>query len=159
MPDGGPRTDAPQAPTAEERHSQEPTSPSDYTRDAVPDFALSGTPADEVNLDAVELVITPHGGGDGPQPLEVTVTYLLEEHTDRTDVVAAHALSAAAERHPEFELIIVYGYGIGAEPGGPKQVEAWYTPHNLENIDLDNMDDAGIFEHCMSCFVPGHIHR
>ncbi|MGO1522289.1 MAG: hypothetical protein ACTHV8_01170 [Nesterenkonia sp.] len=39
--------------------------------------------------------------------------------------------------------------------GDTQLIDAWYKPENVENMDLENPEAEGAYDHCHSCAVNG----
>lgn len=92
--------------------------------------------------------------------LEVIVDFNLQGSVERNKGNVVRAVSHAMDEHPDYDLIIVRGNSDGSDYSstGATLIEAWYMPENVDDLDLENPDQPGAYEHCYSCNVVGGHH-
>lgn len=144
----------------------------DSTR-AIPDSGATGTPkgtkeggggatsVDYDQHDGLDVDFTIDYTADGQHGLEVSVDFILHGSVERNEANVIRALSHAVSEHPDYDLVVVRGFTGGDNSNsanGSKLIEAWYIPENVNEIDLDDPDQAAAYEHCYSCHVLGRHH-
>ena len=92
--------------------------------------------------------------------VEVGVSFTFEGSVETNEGNVVRAVSRAVEVHPDYDLIIVRGYGAGSGPSDSSPtIEAWFKPENVRSLDLNNPAQSEPYKHCYSCHVPGQHHR
>lgn len=103
-----------------------------------------------------EVEFTLDHAADGRHGLEVSVSFNVHRQAINNEANVIRAVSHAADAYPDYDLIIVRGYSDAEMTDGDTQlIDAWYTPENVENMDLENPDGESAYEHCYSCSVIG----
>lgn len=104
-----------------------------------------------------ETAFTVDHTADGRHGLEVAVSFNVHRQAVNNEANVIRAVSHAVEAHPDYDLIIVRGYSDAEMTDGDTQlIDAWYKPENVENMDLENPEAEGAYDHCYSCAVNGH---
>jgi len=154
-------------------NTSEPAPPTPESTEAVSEDGSAVPDADEAEADNGEVQEEPVTQSDIPDVeftvdnaqsdqhgVEVSVSFTFEGSMETNEGNVVRAVSRAIEEYPDYDLIIVRGYGAGSGPSdGSPTIEAWFKPDNVRSLDLDNPAQSEPYKHCYSCHVPGQHHR